>query len=210
MTDENENPNENQNESPNEDPQPDPNEDKGNQEDGGDQDNKGKEGDGEDGKEDQFDASKVTPESRFQEEEEEDGGGDDDGIDPDDKATIGKIVDKRVGKLDRRIQAQQDEIDVNTYILENPQMAKYKPGILKYVKHSAYRNVPIKNIAAIVAAGDMQKLGAEKEREAQEQANNTKNDGRQTRSKVTGGTDWKNASKDAFNKKYAQVMGQTR
>lgn len=205
MTDENDN---QDNTSEEENPKPDPKEEDGAGDDG-DKGEEDKDQEDEENEEEEkpIDPEKITITTRRSEEEGEDGDDEDDGIDPDDKKTIGKIVDKRVGKLDKRIQDQQDEIDVNTFVLEKPEMSKYKPVILKYMKHPAYSNIPVKNIASMVASEDLQKLGAKKERIAQKNADDTKDGGRQKRSKDMGKTDWMTAPKEAFEKKIAQVKG---
>jgi len=147
-------------------------------------------------KEKPIDLEEVKIQTRFDEEKEDE----DDDIDPEDKKTISKIVDKKVGKL-------QDEVEVNAFLVDKPEMAKYKPLILRYVKHPAYSNIPIKNIAAIVASEDMQKIGARKEREAQQQANNTKEGGRQKRGKSMGKIDWRTAPKEVVEKQIAKAKG---
>ena len=131
---------------------------------------------------------------------------DDDDVDPDDVMAINKVVDKKLGPLQQQIQQQNDEIEVNSYIVNNPEYAKYKPVILKYIASPAYSNIPVKNIAAIVAVNDMQKIGAKKEREASNKANSTKNRGSQAR-KSSGDVNWLNASKEEYEAKVLEVKG---
>lgn len=133
---------------------------------------------------------------------------DDDGMDPDDKARISKVVDKRLSPIEERLQKQQDEIEVNDYILNNPEMSKYKPVILKYMASPAYKSVPVKGIAAIVAASDMQKIGAAKERAAQRKVAETKNGGAATRGAEPVKFNPTTASFTEMEREIARVKGQ--
>lgn len=166
----------------------------------------------EDGEED-INVDDYTPEIRGDDGRDDgvnnDGGNDEDDedLDIDDKKAINKVIDQKLTPLQKQIQKQNDEIEVNSYIVDNPELAKYKPVILKYMNNSAYKNVPVKNIAAIVSANEMQRIGARKERDAARKANNTKNKGSQARKPDGGKVDWLNASKEEFNKKLAEVKG---
>jgi hypothetical protein len=132
----------------------------------------------------------------------------DDDIDPEDKARINRQIDKRLTPLQETIQKQNDEIEVNGYLQANPEYSKYKPVIMKYVGHQAYRNIPIKNIVAIVAANDMQKIGAQKERAAQKKVAETKGGGSQQRKPAGGAVDWSKASPAEVEAQIAKVKGQ--
>jgi hypothetical protein len=137
-------------------------------------------------------------------------GDDDDEIDPEDKAHIEKVVDDKLtdfsGKLDE-VQKVKDQQEVDGYIGDNPEFKIYRGVMLKYLAHPAYKNVPVKNIAAMVAAGDLQKLGAKKEREAAKKAKDTQGGGQTVRKPGKGKIDWKTASKEVFEKKKNEVMG---
>jgi hypothetical protein len=75
------------------------------------------------------------------------------------------------------------------------------------MKHPAYKNIPVKNIAAIVAARDLQKIGAMKEREAQRKANETRGGGSSARPTPGAGKDWHRAPKAEVEAKKAEVLG---
>ena len=156
-----------------------------------------------------IDLDDFTPETRIEEEKKKDEKEDED-LDPDDEKTISKVVDKKLSPLQTQIQKQNNEIEANSYIVDNPEFAKYKPVILKYMTHSSYKNIPVKNIAAIVSANDMQKIGASKERVATKKAADTKSKGTQARKAKGGKTDWLTASKEDYEKKLAQVKGMRR
>ena len=141
----------------------------------------------------------------------------DDEVDPEDAATIGKVVDKRLKPLQERLEQQNatiqeraDAAEVDDLIREKPEFEQYRGKILTYMKHPAYSNVPAKNIARIVAGDDLMKLGAQKEREAAEEVAKTKGVGGTARKIEGGGKDWLKASKEDFQAERARVMGQDR
>lgn len=129
---------------------------------------------------------------------------DDDEIDPAELGVINKVVDKRLEPLNQQIRKQQDEIEVNDFILKNPEYTSYKSTILKYISHEAYKNIPVKNIAAMVSAKDQQRIGAEKERAAFKKAQSTKEMGNTAKSNTN--IDWRNASKEDFEKKKREIL----
>jgi hypothetical protein len=136
---------------------------------------------------------------------------DEEEIDPDDEKTIGKVVERRMKPVTEaleQLQKVKDEQEVDSFIRSKPEYGKYRDVMIKYVQHPAYANIPVHNIAAIVAARDLQKLGAEKEREASKKAQDTKGNA-QPIHKVPGGKpDWSKASKEDFEAQRARVLGQ--
>ena len=133
---------------------------------------------------------------------------DDDDMDADDKARIDKQISRQLTPLQRRIQDQNDTIEVNDYVMNNPEMSKYKPVILKYMKHDAYKNIPVKNIASIVAGGDMKKIGAKLEREASQKVKATKKGGSSSRGKDTNKYDPTTSTFAEHEAEMARVKGQ--
>ena len=79
--------------------------------------------------------------------------------------------------------------------------------MLKYMQNDAYKNIPVKNIAAMVSSGDQQKLGAQKERLAADRAGKTRDPSGSARKPGAGKVDWGTAPKAAFDKKMAEVKG---
>lgn len=129
-------------------------------------------------------------------------------IDPDDIKTIGSIVDKKTAQVKKQLQETQDRLEVDSFVSEHPEFAKYKPTIMKYIQHPVYNKIPVKNIASMVAANDLIKLGAQKEREAQAKADSTKTAGSPVRREGGSTTDWTKASKDEFEAQRRRVLGQ--
>jgi len=137
---------------------------------------------------DTFDESMIDPEVRDYtppKKEEEDEFED---LDETESARIEKVVE---GKIRR-------EMEVERYFNENPEFKKYRGAVGKYLAHPNYANLPVHNVAAIVASKDMQKIGAAKEREAQKRVAETKNPGTSVRKTEASKTDWRTAPKDEF------------
>jgi len=169
--------------------------------------------------EEEIDLDKVKPESRVPKKkkpaeptEPED---DDDETAPEDKAVIDKRVDQRVKPLEEKIDAQAkraqklaDEGEVDAFIRGKPEFAKYRGVALKYMGHSAYSNIPVHNIMAIVAKEDLQKMGAKKERDARKKTDDTKSPGGSVRKPGEGKIDWSKASKEEVEAHRAKVLGQ--
>ena len=147
-----------------------------------------------------IDVNAITPEVRNQPKEKKEGEEDDE------EDEVAKTVRT---KVDETIRPIKDKQEVDDYVRDNPQFSKYAPVILKYMQNPAYANIPVKNIAPMVAANDLMKLGAKMEREAQAKVNSTKDGGTQVR-KPSGGAkvDWATASKDEFAAQKAKVLGQ--
>ena len=144
-----------------------------------------------------IDVTTLEPETRGKKDREPIDYGDD--IDPQDAATIGKIVEKQREQDRAELQTVKDEIEVNGFLQGKPEYTKYKDAILKYMQHPAYNNIPVKNIAAIVRSNDpkfeksLLREGAKKEREAQATADATKTKGNAPRKPAGQSTDWGNA-----------------
>lgn len=129
-------------------------------------------------------------------------------IDPEDAKTIGNVAKKQIEPIKRRLQDQQDRLEVEEYLSSQPdEIKKYKPVILKYMKHPAYQKIPVKNIASMVASEDLMKMGAEKERQTQQKVNESKKNDNPTRQPTGSKQDWKKAPKEAFEQKMREVKG---
>lgn len=151
----------------------------------------------------------VEPEVRFNAPtppEPKKDGEEDDEVLPEDKKVISKVVNDALTPLQNQLQEQADQAELTNFVSDNPEYSKYKDTIKVYMKHPAYKNIPVKNIAAIVASKDMQKLGAQKEREAREAAEATRGGGSTARL-APGQKDWSTASKEEFEAKKAEVFG---
>lgn len=142
------------------------------------------------------------------------GEGEDEEIDPETEKLVQRVVGKQltplqdqIKKQQEEIQAQKDKVEIDAYIAANPDFAKYRKGIEAYAQHPAYKNVPIANIATIVASKDLMKIGAQKEREAAEAAARSKGGGSSARPSGSSGKDWANASPEEVAAKRNEIMG---
>lgn len=138
---------------------------------------------------------------------------DDAELDPEDKKTIDTRVDKKVREaLDpvlKQNRETQNRLETDLFVSKQPEYAVYRDSIIEHLNNLAYSKIPVARIAAMIAAPDLMKMGARKEREATANADKTKNLG--TSARVQGGKpDWANAPKDDFIAKRAEVLGQGR
>jgi len=147
--------------------------------------------------------TRTKPVEKPEDEEEEE-------VDPDDEAAIGKVVDKRLSQVTEDLRTTKDQMEVDAFIRERPEYSKYRTVALKYMKNSAYGNIPAKNIMAIVAGEDQQKIGAKKEREAAEKARGTQGGGTSVRKPKGGGVDWSAATPEEIATKKAEILEQSR
>lgn len=152
---------------------------------------------------DTFDESLIDPDVRDYKPPVETDESDDE-LDEEEKVKFNKFVDKSVGS---KVEQIQREMKVAAFFSENKEFSKYKSATEKYLSHPTYKNLPIQNIVAIVAAKDMQKIGAAKEREAQRKVAETKSAGSSVRKTSTESFNWATASKEEFEAQKAKVLG---
>lgn len=127
-------------------------------------------------------------------------------LDPTEAKSIDKHLKKHLSPLEERLQRQEHELEVSNFLLENPEYKKHKDTILKYVSHKAYKDVPVSFIAAGLASKDLLKMGAERERQAQVEAEKTKNTGGSVRTDAPQARNWMTASKGDFEAQRAKIL----
>jgi len=164
------------------------------------------EGEEKEEKEEEINPDDIIPETREEikerkEKEEEEGE-----ADPEDEKMVGKIVDKRLDQVTKDLRDTKDQMEVDSFIRSKPEYSKYRATALKYMKSPAYNNIPAHNIMAMVASKDQQKLGAQKEREAAENAKNTQSPGSTVRKPAGGKVDWSTATKEDIDAKKAEIF----
>ncbi|MBM3283169.1 hypothetical protein FJY90_02850 [Candidatus Gottesmanbacteria bacterium] len=158
----------------------------------------------------------IEPETRYPSKKEEkpptgedENGKDEDEIDPDDERTIVRVVNKQMEALKGRfaeVDRLKDETEVDAFLRDNKDYTKYRAIILKYMTHPAYKNIPVGHIATIVSAKDQQRLGAQKERDAQKKAKETQSGGSPVR-KPSKEFNWSTATKEEFEAQKAKILG---
>ena len=130
-----------------------------------------------------------------------------DEIDPEDEKNISKVVDKKTADL-RKVQRQMtDEREVDGYLASNPSFTKYRAVALKYMASQAWQNVPAEAVFAYLGRNDLMKIGAQKEREAQKKANETKGGGSTSRTPAPK-TDWANVPIGEMDQHINKAKGQ--
>jgi hypothetical protein len=131
-----------------------------------------------------------------------------DNVDPDDVKTIEDIVDKKTMGVKKTLKELQDMSEIDSFVAQNPEYAKYKGAIIKHWQDPVYNRIPVKRVAVMIASEDLIKLGAQKEREAQIKADSTKTTGSTVRTQDMGTKDWSKASKEDFEAQKRKVLGQ--
>ncbi len=134
------------------------------------------------------------------------------GVDEEDQKVISKVVQKQTSGLKKELQETKIESEVDRFIADNPDFKRYRGVILKYKKtpRSIYQNVPVDKVAKMIAYEDAKKIGAKKEREAQNKVDQTKGGGSSRRKGKTGEINWMDLSKEEYQKKKAEVLGRSR
>jgi len=127
----------------------------------------------------------------------------DDDADPEDIATIDRVVQKRLAEAG--VGDAKDQLEVDSYLRDNPEYGKYRANALKYMK--VHPSLVARDAVAIVSAGDLQKIGAQKEREAAEKAKSTQGGGVSVRKPAGGQIDWSTATPEQMAAKKAEVLG---
>jgi len=155
-------------------------------------------------KEESFDEDKIDPEVRNYKPAESKQEEEDDEIDQEDKARIEKVIEKKYGGDINQI---KQKVEMDAFFNSNPELGKYRHAVELYKAHPTYAGVPIHNLAAMVSAKDMQKIGAAKERAAARAVEETKNPGNTVRKPSGEPIDWKSVSKDDFEAQKAKVLG---
>lgn len=133
-----------------------------------------------------------------------------DELDPDDKKEIQRQVEQGLAPFRKANQELQNKVEVDSFLAINPDYKKYEQAIRDHIADPAYSRVPVARIAAMIAAPDLMKIGARKEREAAARAKQTQNGGGASapRAPQGAGKDWGSASKEEFEKKKAEVLSQ--
>ena len=142
----------------------------------------------------------ATPPTKPKDDEEED-------IDEEDQARISRIVDERLKQAG--VGDTRDQLQVDSVIRDSPELSPYRARALKYM--TVHPTLVAQDAMNIVTAKDQQKIGAQKEREAQEKAGSTRNSGGTVRSTgTTTGVDWSKASTEDINAKRDEIIRNSR
>jgi hypothetical protein len=98
-------------------------------------------------------------------------GGDDDGeVDPADEELITKVVGKHFKPFFEKSLQAEDEQEIQDFLTDNPDFKPYEAKARKYMQHPSRRQIPIEEIFYSVAGKDLLKIGARKQKEADDDA----------------------------------------
>lgn len=101
----------------------------------------------------------------------------DDDIDPADKETIGKVVEKALKPFIEKEAKQQDETEIKEFLTANPDFKAYEAKARKYMSHPSRKDVPISEIFYGVAGADLLKIGAKRAKIADNESKKTRTGG---------------------------------
>ncbi|MCF7898932.1 MAG: hypothetical protein K9L31_03205 [Candidatus Pacebacteria bacterium] len=107
-----------------------------------------------------------------------------------DKEFITNVVAEKFKPLFEKQIAEEDDIEIKKFISENPDFKNYESKARKYISHPSRRNLPIESIFYEVAGKDLMKLGAERQRQADEEARQTQAGGGSNRGESTERNIW--------------------
>jgi len=77
---------------------------------------------------------------------------------------IERVLQNKFGSTLEFFEKQQVQMEVSSFLSENPDFKQYEEKILKWSIHESYKNIPVEQIAYAVAGKDLLKMGAEKAR----------------------------------------------
>lgn len=94
----------------------------------------------------------------------------DDDIAPEDEAMISKVVAKRFAPIIDKSLAADDDKEVTEFVKTNPDFKPYEAKARRFMNHPSRRSLPIEAIFYEVAGKDLIKIGAERQKAADEKA----------------------------------------
>jgi hypothetical protein len=117
-------------------------------------------------------------------------GGDpgDDDVNPEDEAMINKVVAKNFAPIIDKTIAADDEKEIGSFLAENPDFKPYETKVRRFMQHPSRRQLPIESIFYEVAGPALIKLGADRQKLADEKAKNTQTGGGSNRGGEGGKT----------------------
>jgi len=113
-----------------------------------------------------------------QKKNDDDGADDEDEIAPDDEEVISKVIDKRLAPVLEKIVGSEDKEEATKFFNENPEFKPYEAKIAKWWQDPSRRHLPIATVALeAVGYKNLIRIGAQKQKEADEKAAQTKTKG---------------------------------
>jgi hypothetical protein len=141
------------------------------------------------------------------------GKNDDTEPDPEDVKVIEKVVAKIVGPIKAKAEAQQIETDLQSEFGKHPEYKPYEKQIRAFVTHPnrigfIQNGLPVSSVVIEAIAPYLQKIGAQKERDAAAAAASSQGGGNSVRPAGGGQIkDWGKATAEEVAAKKAEVLG---
>ena len=147
---------------------------------------------------------KLRSKSQKEDAEPEDNEDEEDAVAPEDEALIKKVMGPIVAPLAEKLIAEEDNNEINEFLSKNPDFKPFEAKARKYIAHPSRRHLPIESIFYEVAGPSLIKLGAERQKQADEKAQKAGVGGGSDRG-GSGGSDVMKMPKDAFEAKQEKV-----
>lgn len=130
-------------------------------------------------------------------EEEED-------VAPEDETLIKKVMGPIIAPLAEKLIAEEDNNEINEFLSKNPDFKPFEAKARKFIAHPSRRHLPVETIFYEVAGPSLIKLGAERQKAADEKAQKAGVGGGSDRG-GSGASDVMKMPKDAFEAKQEKV-----
>ena len=143
--------------------------------------------------------------STTDDETEDEETGEDDEIAPQDEKLISKVVAEKFSPLIEKHLQAEDAQEVSSFIKDNPDFAPYEKKVSEFMKHESRRHLPIKSIFYEVAGDDLLKIGAERARQADNEAKQTQTGGGSNRGGNAPKSAW-SMTKEEFEAEQLKVL----
>ena len=140
--------------------------------------------------------------------------GDDGEPDPDDVKVIEKVARKIMAPAVAQAEAMRIETELQAELGKHPEYKPYEKQIRTFVNHEnrigfIKNGLPVSSVVLEAIAPHLQKIGAQKERDAAAAAAASHGGGSSARPVAQPTKNWSNASKEEVAAKRAEVLGQT-
>lgn len=109
---------------------------------------------------------------------------------PDDKKAIRKVAMEAVAPILQRQLDAENEQAIEGFTVGNPEFKPYEAKVRKLMAHPSRAQVPIQSLFYEAAGPDLMKLGAQKKKEADDEANQSNAGGGSSRETAGKKTDW--------------------
>lgn len=109
-------------------------------------------------------------EAKKNEEDSDDESDEDDDIDEEDEKVIKKVASKMLAPIFEKQIAEEDEMEVQQFVANNPDFKPYEAKVKVFMKHPSRRDLPIESIFYEVAGPDLLKIGAARAKAADDEA----------------------------------------